>query len=152
GLEKTIAPAQILGGLTHFQQLMLPVNATAGAAAIPAALGAAGPVGGGSTGSKGVTFGDFWGKIPPSSEECWLAQEDLWVKREVLDIVRGALNHAARFERSEIDLKKEPPGPGITAHHRFVNNTWQVDLLIEQQPGQRHKFISGRSTIKNIQP
>jgi hypothetical protein len=55
-------------------------------------------------------WGEFLGlrpsfKLPPSSNDIWLAQEDLWVKRELLRVVRDANDSVARF-------KEIKPGTG----------------------------------------
>src|SRR5262249_10148476 len=42
----------------------------------------------------------------PTREECWLAQEDLCVKRELLWVVRDTLDAVARFHDVKIDEKK----------------------------------------------
>ena len=38
---------------------------------------------------KGSKAGDW--KLNPTTEECWLAQEDLWVQRELLAIIKTTL-------------------------------------------------------------
>ncbi len=40
----------------------------------------------------------------------------------------------------------------MTARHRFRNNLWEIDLLIEQKQKGRRGTISGLSTIKNLHP
>ena len=81
---------------------------------------------------------------PPDIEECWLAQEDFWVKREVLYNVRDALALAARFDLVDADFEKTPPPEGTT-RHVFRNSSWEVQLLFDKgpdgtrhQPGQHH--------------
>ncbi|HKB37859.1 MAG TPA: hypothetical protein VKD72_15535 [Gemmataceae bacterium] len=38
------------------------------------------------------------GKLTPTVEECWLAQEDLWLRREVLRILQEALESMGKFK------------------------------------------------------
>ena len=58
----------------------------------------------------------------PTNEEVWLAQEDLWVQNELLDVVKAALDSAAKFEnvanfkrvdipRAELAMLSAPPAP-----------------------------------------
>ena len=83
----------------------------------------------------------------PSREEIWLAQEDFWVRREMLTIVRETLNAAAWFREIKPEDKEKLP-EGIVGRKLFRNANWELNLLFEK-PG-RNLVISGRSTIKNI--
>jgi hypothetical protein len=56
------------------------------------------------------------------SEEAWLAQEDLWIQRELFRIVKMANDSVANFEPVR-DAKKQPV-PGS-----FVNPYWRLDVL-----------------------
>jgi hypothetical protein len=89
-----------------------------------------------------------WEHAPPTSEECWLAQEDLWVKRELVDIIRNAIQATKRFDKVEVDTKKEPPPEGTLAVHRFRNPNWEVTLFLRKE--KDGLVISSDSTIKNI--
>jgi hypothetical protein len=62
------------------------------------------------------------GDKDPTDEECWLAQEDIWVQREMLNIVAAALGSASYFEnvahfkpveipKAELDKLNAPPAP-----------------------------------------
>ena len=42
-----------------------------------------------------------WEKFPPSSEDLWLAQEDLWVQWELLKCLREAIFYTAQFNLVE---------------------------------------------------
>jgi hypothetical protein len=49
-------------------------------------------------------------KQRPSTEELWLAQEDFWVRREMLDIVKNVLDRVASFtELTEATVLKPSP-------------------------------------------
>jgi hypothetical protein len=76
----------------------------------------------------------------------WLAQEDFWVKRELLHVVRETLDHVSAFTRA----KDSAPPEGYAAKHTFTNRNWEITLLIEKEGNTR--FISDKSTIKNIDP
>jgi len=89
-----------------------------------------------------------WVKTP-TREECWLAQEDFWVKREMLRIVHDVLETVGNMEEVKIDPKKDPVPEGALARRRFHNSYWEIDLVFEkgERPGQQ--IIGPRSLIKN---
>jgi hypothetical protein len=92
-----------------------------------------------------------WTKTP-SREECWLAQEDLWVKRELLRVVKAANDSVARFH--EVAVKpdeKRPEGvPANALHRRYSNYNWQLDLFIV--PEGRLGALHPASTVTNVHP
>ncbi|HEV8059366.1 MAG TPA: hypothetical protein VGP68_05815 [Gemmataceae bacterium] len=56
--------------------------------------------------------------LPPSKEDFWLAQEDLWVKRELLRIIRDANDSVARFHAADEEqpvVEKKQPEPANPA-------------------------------------
>jgi hypothetical protein len=86
-----------------------------------------------------------WEHSPPTSEECWLAQEDLWVKRDLVDIIRNAIDDTARFDPVEV---KESPPEGTLAVRRFRSPNWEVTLFLKKE--KDGLVISNESTIRNI--
>ncbi len=86
-----------------------------------------------------------WTKLnkAPSSEEVWLAQEDIWVQREVLNAVKEAVYTVARFNKSA-----EPPaaGKGELFREVYSNPEWQLDLALMQN--KETYLLKGR--IKNV--
>jgi hypothetical protein len=87
---------------------------------------------------------------PPTREEIWLAQEDFWVRREMLAIVRDALNSVAWFHEVKLDEKDRNP-KGFAGRRVFRNANWELNLLLEKGTGRR-LLISDKSTLKNISP
>jgi hypothetical protein len=87
----------------------------------------------------------------PTREEIWLAQEDIWVKRELMRVIRQVLDEQARMVEVKVD-SSEPLPAGIQSRRRFRNTTWEIDLLIKKGEQQGDQFISEHSTIKNIHP
>ncbi len=85
---------------------------------------------------------------PPDIEECWLAQEDFWVKRELLYSVRDALALAARMDPVDGEFEKTPLPGGKLARHVFRNASWEVQLLFDKGPNGIR--ISPDSSIKNV--
>jgi hypothetical protein len=111
------------------------------------------PGGGSGAPSGGTTSIDsvFASGTVPTMEEIWLAQEDFWVKREMLKIIREALDTYSRFTPVPIP-DSEPMPDKVLSRHRFRNPTWEITLLIEQtqDKGAKGTVISSRSTIKNV--
>jgi hypothetical protein len=87
----------------------------------------------------------------PTREECWLAQEDYWVKRELLYVIGGAVAWQAHMEPVPIDEKKEPMPEGVRYRFRFRNENWELTLHLKPN-ADKLLVIAGDSTIKNIQP
>ncbi len=90
-----------------------------------------------------------WREIP-TREEIWLAQEDYWVKRELLYTVWGCVAQQAAMEPVEIDEKKEPMPQGVEVRQRYRNKNWEITLHIRK--GKNGMVIGRDSTIKNIHP
>jgi len=85
----------------------------------------------------------------PTQEEIWLAQEDFWVRREMLYLIRQAMDAVALF-REVPQPKGDKPPEGAVAKRVFRNANWELTLLLERAPTGRGVVISERSTIKNI--
>jgi hypothetical protein len=107
----------------------------------------------------------------PTNEEVWYAQEDLWVQRELLGIVKDALESArwfenvANFKRVEIPKaeQEQPAAPAaggtpgaeeakkpVAQRQRFRNPHWQLDLVTEQ--GEKDLTASTQTTLKYLDP
>ncbi len=87
----------------------------------------------------------------PSREECWLTQEDYWVKRDLLYVIGGAVGAQAYMYPVEIDLKKEPQPADVVARHRFRNLNWEITLLLKKDK-DKNLVVSSDSTLKNVHP
>jgi hypothetical protein len=90
-----------------------------------------------------------WREIP-TREEIWLAQEDFWIKRELLYVVYWCVAQQAVMEPVEIDEKKEPMPKGVEARQRYRNKNWEITLNLRKS--NDGLVIGGDSTIKNIHP
>jgi hypothetical protein len=165
-LLEIVGPVEFNGGQDGFKRIVGPAmsgNAGGGSTSgkmggmpSPGGMGGAGglPGGGGSAGDRAFT--DVFPKnAVPTMEEMWLVQEDFWVKRAMLQIVRDVLDKTAHFEPVEIP-KEEPLDKAIAdkvvARYRFRSINWEITLLIEEtmDKGIRTTAISGHSTIKNV--
>ena len=85
-----------------------------------------------------------WTEKQPESWMLWLALEDLWVQRGVLEPVRNVTKMASAFEPVEekgADGKSAPAGLKRT----FVSRLWQLDLEVKQDGPRR--FLTGK--LKN---
>jgi hypothetical protein len=98
---------------------------------------------------KPMTKSDW--KVTPTREEIWLAQEDFWVKRELLWDVLKAMTWQAQMLPIPIDEKKEPNPEGVVARYRCRNKNWEITLHIRKND-KGFFVIGGDSTIKNIHP
>jgi hypothetical protein len=88
--------------------------------------------------------------LPPTREECWLAQEDFWIRREMLYIVRNALDSVAELKMIE-EKKKDDLPKGVFSWTRWKNADWELDLIVEEETRNPRKGqISMRSKIKNV--
>jgi hypothetical protein len=105
-----------------------------------------------------IDFDDSAHQRTPDAEECWLAQEDFWVKRELLYVVRDALSMAARLapaadakakEDAPVTDAKDAKDAKVLGRQVFRNASWEVTLVFDKdEKGQLR--ISPDSRIKNI--
>jgi hypothetical protein len=91
-----------------------------------------------------------WKEVP-TREECWLAQEDYWVKRELLYVVSGAVAAQSFMWPIAIDDKKEPMPEGVLYRFRYRNQNWEITFHIKRNK-DKFPVIAGDSTIRNIHP
>jgi hypothetical protein len=120
-------------------------------------------------------------KHTPTTEDVWMAEEEVWIRRELLYVLLDAIHSIAKFtevrERHwdkamkagfgvamdyaiERDPRAEaalfvdrPVKPGVKKSRLFKNATWEVELLLEADPARSGRLqISSRSTIRNINP
>lgn len=96
-------------------------------------------------------------KATPTVEEAWLAQEDLWLRRGMLKIMKSAIDSVARCAPvlNPKTGKNDWPIPAgreatVMKRRRFRNMNWELDILIEKADGKVQ--VSADSTIKNISP
>jgi hypothetical protein len=104
----------------------------------------------------------------PTKDDIWLAQEDLWVKRELLRIVRDANDAVATFKevkpgaagdksaagadaaegKEKKEVKAAEPPPASDPNHKiFRNPYWELDLsLIRSNKGKSPFQLSGKIT------
>jgi hypothetical protein len=83
-----------------------------------------------------LRFIDWNKEIPPSTEEAWLAQEDLWVQRELLRIIRDANESFATF-KDVTDAGSKPAQPA--ADKKDDKAAAPADAAKEAAPADKDK-------------
>jgi hypothetical protein len=86
-----------------------------------------------------------WTEKQPESWMLWLALEDLWVQRGILEPVRNVTKLASTFEPVD---EKGPDGKPAPAglKRTFLSRLWQLDLEVKQDGPRR--YLTGK--LKNI--
>jgi hypothetical protein len=85
----------------------------------------------------------------PTREEIWLAEEDFWVRYEMLALLRTAMDTSALFQEEKVDAKEKLP-EGVVKRRLFRNANWELNLLIKRGKNGRGLVLSEQSTIKNV--
>ena len=83
-----------------------------------------------------------WKVLPPSDEEVWLAQEDVWVRHEILEALKEANGSVARYKRTGAKL----PDQGPPFEQTFENSYWKIELILDKKDQQY--YIKGKITNK----
>ena len=87
--------------------------------------------------------------VEPGSDEMWLAQEDIWVQRELLKAINDANQFVAKFEpvkeTAPKDGKPEEVEPNVRFRGKFQNPYWILNLQLVEKGAQ---FVV-RGTIQN---
>lgn len=96
-------------------------------------------------------------KQNPTSEEAWLAQEDLWLRRGIVRLIKDAMDRVSRCQAliNPANGKNDWPIPDthkgkVIKRRRFQNMNWELDILVEKVGGKAR--ISADSVLKNISP
>jgi hypothetical protein len=109
-----------------------------------------------------AVFGPQEFKEVPTREECWLTQEDFWVKRDLLYVVRQTIDSVAymapvqgkdkKEDKDKKDDKDEKKDDKEAGHLRFRNINWEIDLVLEPARSASDLVISPKSKIRNVHP
>lgn len=97
----------------------------------------------------------------PPAEELWLAQEDLWVQRELLQVVRDANDSVAVFKVLPNFAAMAVVGPGVykgvpeerywpaagklEVRQRFYNANWELELVLGRN-AKNEQVLRGKLT------
>lgn len=82
-----------------------------------------------------------WKVLPPLPEEAWLAQEDVWVRHELLQALKQANASVARFQVAG----KGPGDQGPPFEQMFKNPYWQIELNLYPKDDQQY-YVKGKIT------
>jgi hypothetical protein len=178
-LDVLIAPIEFKGLRDGFETIMAPTTGSAmsGVGADRAPIGGgerfrggpgpgpgrpAGPAGpNGPNGQGGGSITSLWeGRRLPTFEEVFLAQEDFWIKRDLLDVIREARDSAARMPAEMIlpELLQSFVAPGgfyrtgDKIEATFRNSTWELKLVLipKEIKGKTQYVIGLDSSLKNV--
>jgi hypothetical protein len=182
-LDALIAPVEFKGMKTGFESIMAPETGSAGPSTGPSAgpgpgsgerrgegnrnapgpgsraigMSAAGrPTGGASGASGSKDINSLWDKRKvPTFEEAFLAQEDFWIKRDLLDVIRDARDSSARMPVVKNPDDKDDTGFKVTPMRidaTFRNSTWELHLaIVKKEVNNKEQWVIGpASTIKNV--
>jgi hypothetical protein len=92
--------------------------------------------------SRLIRYVEEWKERPPDDEEIWLAQEDVWVQRELLRAIRQTNEGVAWFTPLEETQPAKLPAD-VQAARRFRSPYWQLDLQLKNG-----KLLTG--TLTNV--
>jgi hypothetical protein len=155
-MEKLAAPAYFGEGGNEFEVIMGPAMATGGGGENVGSGGERGgerrgttttvPMSGGTSTDTTSPLSSLFAKEPPTPEEIWLAQEDFWVKKEMLNIIHNVQQSVGRFK----SLPKVEGDPENV--YRFSNSVWEFKLVIEKDKKSNDYLIAAGSTLKNVSP
>ena len=81
-----------------------------------------------------------WKELPATTEDMWLAQEDLWVQKGLLLVIKHANDSVAALH-APADASKNKNGNSFT----FSNSDWKLDLAFQEGGG-----ISLQAKLTNI--
>lgn len=84
-----------------------------------------------------------WGNITPTSEQIWLALEDIWVQRDLLAAVKSVNDQIAKFQ-----VVRDPKVPDSPLQRTFRSRLWQVSIKAEPRPTDGRVVLSG--SIRNV--
>ena len=88
---------------------------------------------------KPMTFRDDWKRVlsyaekmpkRPSSEDMWLAMEDLWIQRDILTAIDKVNLDAAKFKKVDFKNPDGSPKKDDPKHRLFRSRNWEADLQI----------------------
>lgn len=82
-----------------------------------------------------------WGPTTPQSDVLWLALEDMWVQRGVIEALRSVNVDLAQLKKVPNVTVPERPDPGTPGRNRpattwqaFQNGQWRVEFAFEPRP------------------
>jgi hypothetical protein len=89
-----------------------------------------------------------WGEVDPKSDQLWLALEDIWVQRAMLEAVRQVNKDVGRFDRIPRRDDNGNELPDDPLRRSFQSRLWKVDLDVTQRESDRRWVVTGR--LRNL--
>ena len=89
-----------------------------------------------------------WAADKPSSEDVWLAQEDVWVQRGLLQAVRDANDSVGVFRPEAAGAR---PAAGELDRKTFTNPDWKLELALVKDPDRPGGYLV-RGDLTNLSP
>lgn len=89
-----------------------------------------------------------WGDRKPTSEQLWLALEDIWVQRALLGTIRTVNDQIGTFapaKRYDAAGKELPDAP---LERAFASRIWYVTIKVAPRPGDNRYVLTG--TLQNM--
>jgi len=141
GMADIVAPTTFSGGWDKvLRHVSFPNTGTGTAGGTGGAF--AGPGGaGGATGAAG------WGDRQPTSEQLWLALEDIWVQRALLGQIKLVNDQIGAFAQVPLNDANNRP---VTAplERAFESRVWRVEIKAAPRPSDGRYVMTG--TLKNL--
>ena len=82
-----------------------------------------------------------WGDFKPTSEQLWLALEDIWVQRAMLSAISSVNDQIGEFVLS-------PKAEDAKLDRAFSSRIWYLTIKAAQRPGDNRYVLTG--TIRNM--
>src|SRR6185437_10371272 len=86
-----------------------------------------------------------WGNIKPTSEQIWMALEDIWVQRDLLATIKSVNDQIAHFDPVPLRESKLADSP---LERSFRSRIWQVTIKAAPRPSDGRVVLTG--TIRNV--
>ena len=87
-----------------------------------------------------------WGTGRPSSDQLWLAMEDIWVQRAMLDAVRAVNDQIGAFAKIPLLDEKNQPLPEAPLERAFQSRNWRLTLKAAPRDSDKRMVLSGTLT------
>ncbi len=89
-----------------------------------------------------------WGDFKPTSEQLWLALEDIWVQRAMLNAIKSVNDQIGDFDRAPRYDANGAKLEDSNLERAFSSRTWYLTLKATQRPGDSRFVLTG--TLRNM--
>lgn len=88
-----------------------------------------------------------WGVGPVNSDQLWLALEDVWVQRALLQAIRQVNADVGRFDKIDRRDENGKALPDNPLERRFKSRLWEVELKVTRRDDNKW-FVGGK--LRNL--